>query len=262
MFEDFEFKRNDKSVVKLRLLKPTSKILKESEIEYRRVFADAVRQGVFLEKEMENILDQRDIWGSSKKKEHRELLESIAELETKLAKGGISKEEGKELAVTLKAKRSLLFLMLQERTVYDSNTAEGIAEQAKFDFLLSKCLINVDTGVQYFNSTEEYQDSTEVELGMIAATKFSAILYGYNDDLIKNLPENKFLRRFHFMDDELRMLDDKGEVANPTESTSEEEVTQILSVDTAEFFDPADKSSPAKPDKPATKRRGRKPSGV
>jgi hypothetical protein len=48
------------------------------------------------------------------------------------------------------------------------------------------------------------------EVAILAAQNLANMLYGLDNDYESNLPENKFLKKYRFVDDKLRLVDKKG----------------------------------------------------
>jgi hypothetical protein len=124
----------------------------------------------------------------------------------------MKKSEGKKLALDIKKQRTELMRALAPRNAGDERTAEGVAEQAKFDYLVSRCLVYNDNRKQaFFKNVEDYLNKKTDSASIQAATKFAEVFYGSgNQDYFAKLPENKFLKRFGYMDDKLRLIREDG----------------------------------------------------
>jgi hypothetical protein len=57
---------------------------------------------------------------------------------------------------------------------------------------------------------EEYLNSSTDKVAILGAQNLANMLYGLDNDYESNLPENKFLKKFKFVDDKLRLVDKKG----------------------------------------------------
>jgi hypothetical protein len=57
---------------------------------------------------------------------------------------------------------------------------------------------------------EDYLNRSTETVALVGAQNLANMLYGLDNDYESNLPENKFLKKFKFVDDRLRYIDKKG----------------------------------------------------
>ena len=57
---------------------------------------------------------------------------------------------------------------------------------------------------------EEYLNRATEQVAILGAQNLANMLYGLDNDYESNLPENKFLKKYKFVDDKLRLIDKKG----------------------------------------------------
>jgi hypothetical protein len=67
-----------------------------------------------------------------------------------------------------------------------------------------------DTKQPYFNNMEDYLNKSTDKVAILGAQNLANMLYGLDNDYESNLPENKFLKKYHFVDEKLRLIDKKG----------------------------------------------------
>jgi hypothetical protein len=67
-----------------------------------------------------------------------------------------------------------------------------------------------DTKQPVYKNMEEYLNSSTEKVAIMGAQNLANMLYGLDNDYESNLPENKFLKKFKFVDDKLRLVDKKG----------------------------------------------------
>jgi len=67
-----------------------------------------------------------------------------------------------------------------------------------------------DTKEPYFKDMEDYLNRSTEEVSALAAQNLANMLYGLDNDYEINLPENKFLKKYKFIDEKLRLVDKKG----------------------------------------------------
>jgi hypothetical protein len=65
-----------------------------------------------------------------------------------------------------------------------------------------------------YTNLDEYKEKADSELGFAAATALASLLYSVDKDFEAKLPENKFLKMFNFVDDNLSLVNNKGETVD------------------------------------------------
>ena len=102
--------------------------------------------------------------------------------------------------------------LLSSRTDLDSNTCEGKADAARFNYLFAVCLVYDDSGESYFdNGLDDYLLNQDDPVALAGASHFYYLLSG-SEDVDSNLPENQFLKRFDFVDEDNRLVDSEGKL--------------------------------------------------
>ena len=209
----FKAKIGEKEV-ELAVLRPNASQAKDAQLAYNAAFADAVKSGALLRAKLENVLVEQGVWDEKKQERNDDLIKTINENEQALAKGGIKLAEAKGVAMEMRRNRVELRGLISERTDYESNTAEGQAENSRFNSLVSSCTVYNDTGKLVFKNLDDYLNRSNGEEAIGAATQFANMMYGLDDNYEKNLPENQFLHDYKFVDAELRLLNKDGELVD------------------------------------------------
>ena len=205
----------DGNEVKVAVIKPKSKELREAQLSYNRAFRDALESGALLRQKLEDHMREQGIWDDAKQNRYDEINTTILEGEKKLAKGGISLSEAKTLALDMRVARAELRELIAERTVMDGNTAEGQSDNARFNALILECVVSVDNNnVKRFNSAEEYDSVASQPWAVEAASELANMLYDLDPNYDKNLAENKFLTDYNFVDEDLRLVNDDGHLVD------------------------------------------------
>ena len=107
-------------------------------------------------------------------------------------------------------KREEMVGMLSSRTELDNNTCEGQADSARFNCLFAVCLVYEETGEKYFpGGLEEYTAAANDDVAVKGATEFYYLISG-TENLDDTLPENTFLKKFNFTDEQNRLIDTDG----------------------------------------------------
>lgn len=183
---------------------------REAQKVYNQAFTDAVKSKSVVRAKLDDLLQDQGLWDDEKQARFSSLQKDLLEGEKKLAKGGFSLNEAKDLAIKMKKIRDDIRDLISVRTSLDNHSAEGQADNARFNYLVSVCLVYNDTKQPYFSSMEEYLNRSTEEVAILGAQNLANMLYGLDNDYESNLPENKFLKKYKFVDEKLRLIDKRG----------------------------------------------------
>jgi hypothetical protein len=186
------------------------KTIAEAKKVHTKAFADNVKAGALFRQGLMIHMKEQGLWSETKEAEYHAYLKKIADLEHKLSSGGLKISEGRKLAIELSEARADFRDLMAQRTSMDSNTVEGLADQARFDFLLVKSVYSYDTQKPVFASVDEYLEKGSEPLSEAIARKFANYVYGVDENYDRDRIENKFLRRFKMIDDNGRYIDKEG----------------------------------------------------
>jgi len=189
---------------------PTLDNQREAQKVYNQAFTDAIKSKSVVRAKLDELLEDQGLWNSEKQAKFTLLQKELLEGEKRLAKGGFSLNEAKDLAVKMKKIRDDIRDLISVRTSLDNHSAEGQADNARFNYLVSVCVVYNDTKQPYFNNMEDYLNRSTDPVALMAAQNLANMLYGLDNDYESNLPENKFLKKYKFVDDKLRLIDKKG----------------------------------------------------
>ena len=187
---------------------------REAQKIYNQAFSDAVKSGCIVRARLDDLLKEQGLWDDSKQARLNTMQQELSDYEKSLSKGGISLKSAKEMALKMKSIREDIRELISARTNLDNHTAEGQADNARFNYLISCCLVYSDTKDKYFKSYEEYLSRAAEPVAIRAAQVLANMLYGLDNDYEKKLPENKFLIKYKFVDDKLRLVNDKGQLVD------------------------------------------------
>jgi len=181
---------------------------------YNQSFSEALKAKAVVRAKLDDLLVDQGLWDAIKQAKFVDLQSQILEGERKLAKGGISLSEAKTLALNMKKVREELRELISVKTNLDTHTAEGQADNARFNYLVSACTVYKDSGKLYFNSYEDYMNRATDPVAILAAQNLAGMLYGLDSDYEEKLPENKFLRDYKFIDEKLRLINKAGQLVD------------------------------------------------
>lgn len=226
-----EFKVADKNYY---VVMPSPKQERDSQIVYAKALTSAIKSGILCKDSIDTWLRTQGIWSDEKESKKFELQLFLATgqnmLETKRDKDGknMKKSDARKLALEMNDKRMELLKLLSETGKYSEYTAEGMAENDKFVYLVSVCTKNED-GTKTFSSVEDLYEKEETELAQTAQNEFAIIFSGFNPDFYKDFPENKFLIEHGFVNDKLQLIDKEGNnVDEEGNKLKEEEAAPIF----------------------------------
>jgi hypothetical protein len=205
------FKATVDNVEKEFLVKtPSLNDQREGQKVYNQAFTDAIKSKSVVRAKLDDLLEDQGLWNDEKQAKFSTLQKELLDGEKKLAKGGFSLNEAKDLAIKMKKVRDDIRELISVRTSLDNHSAEGQADNARFNYLVSVCVVYNDTKQPYFNNMEDYLNRSTDSVGLLGAQNLANMLYGLDNDYESNLPENKFLKKFKFIDSKLRLVDKKG----------------------------------------------------
>lgn len=200
----------DSKEVELCVVRPNVKQRQEGQKIYNKAFRDAVESGAILRGKVNNVMREQNLWDDNKEAEYRKLLEKINGAERKIKSGGIKLNQAKDLALEMRKDRAELRALTSERSSLDNNTAEGQADNAQFNYWVSSCTVYSETGKTYFGNYEDYLNRDDDPATGQAAGSLAMLLYNLDPDYEKKLPENQFLAKYNFVDEELHLVDKTG----------------------------------------------------
>lgn len=183
---------------------------REAQKVYNQAFTDAVKSKSVVRAKLDDLLQDQGLWNQEKQMKFNTLQRELLDGEKRLAKGGFSLNEARDLAVKMRSLREEIRDLISVRTSLDNHSAEGQADNARFNYLVSACLVYNDTKQPYFLNMEDYLNRSGEEVALLAAQNLANMIYGLDNDYENTLPENKFLKKYKFVDDKLRLLDKKG----------------------------------------------------
>jgi hypothetical protein len=192
--------------VKFLIRSPSLQDQKEATKVYNQSFSESLKAKAVVRAKLDDLLVEQGLWDDQKQNKFSDLQSQILEGEKKLAKGGISLSQGKEEALKMRKLREDLRDLISVKTNLDTHTAEGQADNAKFNYLISVCTVYYDTKQPYFSSFEDYHNRSGDLVAILAAQNLAGMLYGLDSDYEEKLPENKFLKQYKFVDSKLRLI--------------------------------------------------------
>jgi hypothetical protein len=193
---------------------PSLQDQREGQKVYNQAFTDAIKSKSVVRAKMEDVLTEQGLWDNQKQARLAELQQELLESERRLAQGGISLKEAKDVAMKMKETRDEIRELIGSRSSLDNHSAEGQADNSKFNYLVSACVVYNDTKQPVFKNMEEYLNRATESVAIQGAQNLANMLYGLDSDYENNLPENKFLKKYKFIDEKLRLINKQGKLVD------------------------------------------------
>lgn len=208
----------DGNKTKIVVKKPNNVTISQAQRVGAKAWTDCVRDGIMTKRELEKFMKEQGIWDDGKDQEQKKTVEEIAALEKRLYVGSqghtkLKASEGKEIAIQMRIKRAELRDLIAERISLEQNTAESISDNARFDYLVANCTF-YENGQKVYSTLDEYRQRADGEPAFTAASTLAGMLYSVDRDFEAKLPENKFLKMFNFVNDDLSLVNQSGDTVD------------------------------------------------
>lgn len=217
----------DGKVVKLVAVKPKADVLEEGRAIYSKSLTQLILNKQAIPRaRVWSVLRENGTWDDKKEEDLAKIEKEIERLQKVVVKGKnsnvLTKEEkeyatergykmlARDVAIKLRRKRGERQLLLLEALSLDNIVAENLAEAEQIDYFVSKCILKGDTYQPYFEDLDDYKAHRDTEWALKARAEFESLVNGYDDDFVKNLPENKLLSKYGFVNDKLELVDADG----------------------------------------------------
>lgn len=211
-------KDENNNEITIMVKKPNSKVLSEAQHVAAKAWTDCVRDKIMTKQELKNFMYQNGIWSAAKDAEQFAITEKINKLEKELYIGkspgqSMKVSEAKDIAIEMRILRLQLRDLIAEKMSLEQNTAESLADNAKFDYIVAKSTFH-ENGELVYKSIEDYNDNSDSSIAFAAATAMAELLYSLDKDFEANLPENKFLVSQKLVNEDLSLINNDGETVD------------------------------------------------
>lgn len=221
--------------------KPTPKIEAEGNMASSKVFAKLVKEkaedgksAYILRSQLNSYLADIGIYSDEDINDINTFGDRIKELEELLAKGGRKKSEGREAAIELRKLRYAMYTLLMRQTQFDKNTVEHFADNARMNYLVTKCIC-FEGGAPIWTSVDDYEsDSALQEMLAEPVGILAGMISQYDPEFENNLPENKFLKKYGFCDDKYRLINKDGQLVDTAGNLIDEDGNQVVKAEEPE----------------------------
>lgn len=189
------------------VIKPGLNLVQQANKLRNKIFNELFEDGGLLRQQVESELEARDLWNNKLQAKYDELQGDLIINVQKLEGGGIKLSEARDIAIEIARQRQELVSMLVSRSDLDQITCEGQADSEKFNFLFANCLVYNETEELFYpNGLEDYVKDMENPVAVKGATEFY-YLVSNSESLDDQLPENKFLKKYKFVNEDMQYLE-------------------------------------------------------
>jgi len=209
MRKDLQVTRDGKEI-KFYISSPTADVVSRADRYRAKIWTECIEDGIKTKEELELMMEQRGLWTAAHKKKEKDIVKEIQDLEKQLYLGdGQERDlsEGVSKAIQMRSLRSKLRDHIMQKLTLEQNSAESLADNARFDFLVAHCTF-YENGQNVYNGIREYSSQANDEVAFAAASALAEELYSLDTKQEENLPENKWLKHFDLVDEDLSLVDE------------------------------------------------------
>lgn len=190
----------DGQEIRLAAVRPDVKTQQQAQIAYAKSYAELVTGGALLKAKLKDVVRTQKLWDDEKEAKLAALDKRLEECEKMLpdAQGrtavrGLKKSDQRKAAVDMRVARIERVQLLEDLTRLENSTAEGLAENSRFSFLVAACTVHPETRKPYFKGVDDYAARGGDPDAFEAAQKFASLYYDVREDYERTLPENAYL---------------------------------------------------------------------
>lgn len=207
---------HDGNDLDLAILKPTTRVVQEGQRHYNLKLAELVRragegyESLISRHQLDDYLKKIGVWTPADQVTFQRMNIQVRECERKLKQGGIKLSEARQLALRMRDLRVSLVELYSKRQAFDNTTMEQEAENHRFKFLMTQCVVHAETGEPFFTGLDDYEAQDGEDHVADAAQALAAELYGYDPKAADETFENRWLRDHGFMNADGVLLNRDG----------------------------------------------------
>ncbi len=190
----------------------TRKQAREVKADYFR--KNAFKEGIYFTHQIQDLLKKKGLWSDEKEEEIKTVTKQIEDKLKLLQKGKSeavpNKDKLREIVVKeVKPLRTKQLELLSERSQLDSLSLESESQQLELDYLVVQSTYT-EMGDKVFQSLSEYKEKEDEPYTEAAGRELAKLIGMSNPDWFKDLPENKLLIKYKFMNEKGNYIDIDG----------------------------------------------------
>lgn len=196
------FKATDRhgAEMEFELIQPTDLLERESEMEYRKAYSAAIKEGVLPREKMRDIFKEHGIWTQEDEDQFMSLVKQISVLNVKLD-NAVKQGQDDECIKLAGEMGKLRIQMLQLFTIQQSaymQSCEGYAEIVRLEALMASCVVIKANKQRYWKNYRDYVIERDNNARSTVPTQAMLVnnvdLERRRDEAIAEYPEQKWLK--------------------------------------------------------------------
>ena len=194
------------------VIRPTNETMRNADRFRTKVWTECTDDKIPTKKQLAKIMTQNGSWSDEKAEQEILITREILKLEKELYGGPANKRkkpkvsEGRDLAIQIRLKRIELRDLISERIALEENSAENLADNARFDYLVAHSTFYQD-GRKVYKDFNDYDNRSADDIAFAAAQIIAEMVYNIDAGFEKTLPENVFLAKYGLVNEELSLVD-------------------------------------------------------
>lgn len=205
----------------VKTIKLTNEIREQGQKVFSKAFQEALDQGMPLQIETERLLESRGLLNFEEQdRKINELRSAIRRLENCLRNGkdpetgrSLSKEEAKEIAFSIRRKRSEVVNVGRDISDFFSNTtAENYAQNKQMEYFIFKTSYDSESMQPLWTSLKDFQDAAGTDTYSEAVKSFLSVMSGVDKDFEKRNYEVRWLIRMGYMNENYQLINSEGQL--------------------------------------------------
>ena len=171
---------------KVKLYLPSNRERIEADIEYSKAFTELLEKGLKTADEMMEIVKKRGLWTEEHEKRLAEIDRELRQQVLLYAKAQTDKTRVKIRKRIAELRREQLALQSRRRK-YIENCVESRADEARFAYLLHKCVKHPD-GRPVWPTLESFYEERRMSVVSDILVNYMLLYYGVSQNLLESLP--------------------------------------------------------------------------
>lgn len=203
--------------IELLVNKPTAKNNADAQIIFSREWLRAEANGCPLRATVDEIAVKHGLWNDEIEARVKAIEHEILETERKLRAGSKfykTKLDAKKAALNVRKLRNERLKLYSKKNALYEHTAEGYADRAKTNYLISACVVYANNGKQYFRDLNDYLNRAEEKAALDATEAFLKLVFADLFELDKKNYENQLLLKLGYVDDKFRLINEEGKLVD------------------------------------------------
>ncbi len=177
--------------------RPNQSELFDIDLQYRKIYSEALRNGVMTESEAKKLFKNSNSWGKEEEEKISSIALDIAQRQRVLENFKDSpKKEVLDAINTIIGLRNELIELVGQRTQMFAQTAEGIANEQRIHKIIELCLIEKVSNEPFFDGFENYKSFASSNVDALSSFYKEAWMFEYNTNanIEEDYPEMKLLK--------------------------------------------------------------------